>query len=250
MFERQPDGRSTLDLRPCVFETGVNRYAEGSCLIRMGHTHVLCTVSVENSVPNWMVGKNRGWLTAEYALLPRATHTRSRRDREKISGRTQEIQRLIGRSLRSMINLGAIGERTIMIDCDVLQADGGTRTASINGASIALVIALQGIAKKMGETSLEKLWRNQELIAGISLGLHGEEVLVDLDYQEDSRCDVDMNFVMTSGGNLIEVQGTAEQRPFSREALNAMADAALQACATINAMQRDALKKHLLLKIK
>src|SRR3954468_11462640 len=153
---REPAGRSDLEIRPLIIETGVNRYAEGSALIKAGHTHVLCTASIEESVPAWLVGKGKGWVTAEYSMLPRATHTRSKRDREKVSGRTQEIQRLIGRALRAMVDLKALGERSIMVDCDVLQADGGTRTASITGACVAVAIALRKLerAGKIGSGAL------------------------------------------------------------------------------------------------
>jgi ribonuclease PH len=158
MLVREPAGRSASQIRPLTLETGFSRYAEGSVLIRAGHTHVLCTASIEEEVPGWLKGKGRGWVTAEYSMLPRATHTRSKRDREKVSGRTQEIQRLIGRALRAMVDLKAIGERAILIDCDVLQADGGTRTASITGACVALAMALKKLASEGKIPSLKAAW--------------------------------------------------------------------------------------------
>ncbi len=234
MTVREPSGRTTSQIRPLIIETGVTRYAEGSALIKAGHTHVLCTASVENSVPQWLVGKGQGWITAEYAMLPRATHTRSKRDREKVSGRTQEIQRLIGRALRSMVDLKALGERSIMIDCDVIQADGGTRTASITGACVALAIALKkaGVPKAILDT-----------VAAISVGMKNGEVLVDLDYNEDSSCDVDMNFVVTGKGNFVEVQGTAERQAFTLEQLNQMTMGATAAVEHIKKIQLAAIER-------
>src|SRR6478735_3322436 len=167
MIQREPKNRTSLQIRPLSIETGVSRYAEGSALIRTGNTHVLCTASIEENVPNWLAGKGRGWVTAEYSMLPRATHTRSKRDREKVSGRTQEIQRLIGRALRSMVDLKALGERSILIDCDVIQADGGTRTASITGACVALAIALNRLARE-GKIP-PQAWTNT--VAAISIGM-------------------------------------------------------------------------------
>jgi ribonuclease PH len=221
-------------------ETGVTRYAEGSVIIRAGHTHVLCTASIEESVPNWLVGKGQGWITAEYAMLPRATHTRSKRDREKVSGRTQEIQRLIGRALRAMVDLKALGERSIMIDCDVLQADGGTRTASITGACVALGLAL-GKLKAQGKISSLPII---DTVAAVSVGMKKGQVLVDLDYNEDSSCDVDMNFVVTGKGKFVEVQGTAERDPFSEEDLKGMMVGAKKAIAEIHEIQLKTLRDH------
>ncbi|MEO5971110.1 MAG: ribonuclease PH, partial [Bdellovibrionia bacterium] len=178
MFDRTPKGRTAHDIRNLTIEVGVNRYAEGSALICAGHTHVLCTATIENSVPSWMVGKGTGWITAEYSMLPRSTHTRSKRDREKVSGRTQEIQRLIGRALRACIDLSKLGERSIMIDCDVLQADGGTRTASVTGGCVALRIALDKLIKA-GKIS-QDVWVDS--VAALSVGMKGDQILVDLDY--------------------------------------------------------------------
>jgi ribonuclease PH len=230
MTPREPAGRLSSQIRPISLETGVNRYAEGSVLIKAGNTHVLCTASIENSVPNWLVGKGQGWITAEYSMLPRSTHTRSKRDREKISGRTHEIQRLIGRALRAMIDLKSLGERSVMIDCDVIQADGGTRTASITGGCVALAMAL----KKAGLSYTDT-------VSAISVGIKNGEVLVDLDYNEDSSCDVDMNFVVTGKGQFIEVQGTAERQAFSKQDLDRMTDAALKATEELRTLQLKAI---------
>ncbi|MFL5813886.1 MAG: ribonuclease PH [Bdellovibrionia bacterium] len=230
---REPKGRKALEIRPLSIETGVSRYAEGSALIKAGNTHVLCTASVEESVPGWLVGKGQGWVTAEYSMLPRATHTRSKRDREKVSGRTQEIQRLIGRALRTMVDLKALGERSILIDCDVLQADGGTRTASISGACVALGMALKKL-EKAGKISSSAF---VDTVAAISVGMKNGQVLVDLDYQEDSSCDVDMNVVMTGKGELVEVQGTAERKPFTMAQLQEMTQGASAAIQEIRKIQ-------------
>ena len=235
---RSPEGRAALQLRPLTIETGVNRYAEGSALIRAGHTHVLCTASIEESVPAWLKGQGQGWVTAEYSMLPRSTHTRTKRDREKISGRTQEIQRLIGRALRSVVDLSALGERSVLIDCDVTQADGGTRTASITGSFVALAQALGKISDRLGG---KKVLRDS--VAAISVGMKAGAVLVDLDYDEDSSCDVDMNFVMTGAGRFVEVQGTAERDPFSEADLKQMTDGARRALEQIRETQLATLRK-------
>jgi ribonuclease PH len=232
-MSREPLGRKASEIRPLSFETGVTRYAEGSVLIKAGHTHVLCTASVEESVPAWLKGQGQGWITAEYSMLPRATHTRSKRDREKVSGRTQEIQRLIGRALRSMVDLKGLGERSVMMDCDVLQADGGTRTASISGACVALGLALHKLhaAGKLPG----KAWI--DTVAAVSVGMKEGGVLVDLDYNEDSACEVDMNFVVTGQDGFVEVQGTAERKAFTKRDLDAMTDGAVVAIQQIRAAQ-------------
>jgi ribonuclease PH len=216
----RPSGRDLDQMRPVTFTAGYTRHAEGSVLAEFGDTKVLCTASVEQRVPAWMRNKGRGWVTGEYGMLPRATHTRSGREaaRGKQSGRTQEIQRLIGRSLRAVTDLEALGERMVTLDCDVLQADGGTRTASISGAYVALVIAMNGLCKK------HNLKRNPVYgqIAAVSVGIYEGRPVLDLDYDEDSNAETDMNIVMNDAGRFVEVQGTAEGHAFSQEELDAM----------------------------
>src|SRR3984957_6117644 len=204
----RPSQRAANEMRQVVIERNVARYAEGSCLIKFGGTHVLCTASLEDKPPAWLRGQGRGWVTAEYAMLPRGTHTRSRRESTsgKPSGRTQEIQRLIGRSLRAVTNLQAMGERQITLDCDVLQADGGTRTASITGAWVALHDCL----KWMHGRSIIRELPLRDHVAAISCGISNGEAVIDLDYTEDSAAETDANFVMTGAGSLVEVQATAE----------------------------------------
>jgi ribonuclease PH len=240
MIQRNPDGRPASKIRPLTIETGVSRYAEGSVMVKAGHTHVLCTASIEEEVPGWLKGKGQGWVTAEYSMLPRATHTRSKRDREKVSGRTQEIQRLIGRALRAMVDLKGLGERSIMIDCDVMQADGGTRTASITGSCVALAMALGKLAKE-GKIELSKAW--VDTVSAVSVGIKDGEVLVDLDYNEDSSCEVDMNFVVTGLGNFVEIQGTAERVAFSKADMDRMTDGAVAAAVEIRRAQLAALER-------
>ncbi len=232
------EGRSHLTPRPCKIELNVSRYAEGSCLIHTGHTQVFCTASVEENVPSWMKGKGQGWITAEYAMLPRATHTRSKRDREKVSGRTQEIQRLIGRALRSMVDLSKLGEKQILVDCDVLQADGGTRTAAITGACIAVGVALSKMIKE-GKVPRDAF---ADTVQAMSVGMSEGRVLVDLNYEEDSSCDVDMNFVRTGKGLFVEVQGTAERKPFSEADLKQMMDGANLGLNRLRDIQIESLK--------
>lgn len=236
----RPSGRAADQLRPISLELGASRYAEGSCLARFGHTHVLCTASVEQGVPGWMKGQGKGWVSAEYGMLPRATHTRGRREaaQGKQSGRTQEIQRLIGRSLRAVIDMAALGERTITLDCDVLQADGGTRTAAITGAWVALAKACaylreEGVLKKDPITGQ---------VAAISCGIFSGSPALDFDYAEDSSADVDANFVMAGDGALIEVQATGEKRPFTRQEFEALLGLADKGCGELFAAQRAALK--------
>lgn len=218
------DERALDALRPVTFERQFTRYAEGSVLVSMGHTKVLCTASVLDKVPPFLRGQGQGWVTAEYGMLPRSTHTRSDREaaRGKQSGRTQEIQRLIGRSLRAVVDLKALGERTIQIDCDVLQADGGTRCASITGAWVALADAMDGLLQK---GLLEKSALTDR-VAAVSVGILDGEARLDLDYEEDSSCDADVNVVMTGEGELIEVQATAEGQTFNREQFNKVLDLA------------------------
>lgn len=232
----RPSGRTFNELRPIEIETGVSRYAEGSCLIKCGGTHVLCTASWDESVPPWMKGKGSGWVTAEYSMLPRATHTRGRRERDKgPSGRTQEIQRLIGRSLRAVVDFKTLGERQIMIDCDVIQADGGTRCASITGGFVALREAIRW-ALKDGVITKDPLTGS---VAAISAGLYNGGPVLDLDYDEDSSAQADANFVITGSGGLVEVQATAEGAPFTEDQFAAIFALAKQGCAELTAKQNE-----------
>jgi ribonuclease PH len=211
----RPSGRAADQLRPIALEIDVNKHAEGSCLSRFGDTQVLCTASVENTVPHFLRNSGRGWITAEYGMLPRATTTRGDREaaRGRQSGRTMEIQRLIGRSLRAVTNLAGFGERAIRIDCDVLQADGGTRTAAVTGGYVALYLAF----RHMAEIEAVEAIPLSGQIAAVSCGLYDGHAVLDLDYEEDSRAQADANFVMTGSGGIVEVQTTAEQEPFTRE---------------------------------
>ena len=216
------NNRSDDQLRAVSLEYNFQHQADGSVLIRMGNTHVLCAVSVEEKVPPFLIGKGQGWITAEYGMLPGSTNTRARRETNGRSGRSMEIQRLIGRSLRMMVDLAEIGERTLRVDCDVLNADGGTRTASITGAALAVRAALRGLVEKGLLARMPELTQ----VAAISVGMVGGHCLLDLDYSEDSTAEVDANFVMTGDGRLIEVQGSAEGAPFAREDFNKMLDIA------------------------
>ncbi|MFH1814332.1 MAG: ribonuclease PH [Pseudomonadota bacterium] len=235
----RPSGRRPDEARTLRITRNFTQHAEGSVLIEVGDTRVLCTASVEESLPPFLRGKGQGWVTAEYGMLPRSTHTRSAREaaKGKQSGRTQEIQRLIGRSLRSVTDLVALGERQITLDCDVLQADGGTRCASITGACVALHDALSGLV------SQSLIARNplRELVAAVSVGIHEGTPVLDLDYPEDSACDTDMNVVMTASGGLCEVQGTAEGKTFSRAELGSLMDLAQAGIEGLIAAQRRAL---------
>ena len=226
--------------RPIKFTTGINPYAHGSVMAEFGNTKVHITASVQESVPPFLKGKGKGWLTAEYAMLPGATHTRSDRERKGASGRTQEIQRLIGRALRCIIDLDKLGERTIMLDCDVIVADGGTRTTSISGAYIALEMAV----RKLIRDGLLKETPIRESLAAISIGINkAGEVIADLNYEEDSSCETDMNIVMTSGGKFVEVQGTAEGQPFSMDHLQALLGCAQTALKVVMKEQKAVLDK-------
>jgi len=235
----RPSKRAADELRPVTIERNVARYAEGSCLIKFGATHVLCTASLEDKPPPWLRGQGRGWVTAEYAMLPRSTHTRTRRESSsgKPSGRTQEIQRLIGRSLRAVTNLQALGERQITLDCDVLQADGGTRTASITGAWVALHDCL----KWMHGRSIIKDHPLRDHVAAISCGVAAGEAVLDLDYAEDSAAETDANFVMTGSGSLVEVQATAEAAVFTEAQLQAMMALARGGILKLVALQKSAV---------
>jgi ribonuclease PH len=233
----RPDGRRPDELRPVKFTLDYVEYPEGSVLIEVGRTRVLCNASVEEQVPAWMVGRGVGWLTAEYALLPRSTHTRTPRETQGLHGRTQEIRRLIGRSLRAAVNLHLLGERTLVVDCDVLQADGGTRTAAVTGSTVAMALALRRLVER-GTLPPEVL---KPPVAAVSVGVVGGEVRLDLCYAEDRDAEVDLNVVMTADGRLVEVQGTAEGRPFPRETLDHMLDLAARGIACLIQQQREAL---------
>jgi len=238
--EMRRDGRHPAELRPVTFQRGFTRYAEGSVLVCFGETRVLCNATVEEGVPPFLRGEGRGWVTAEYSMLPRATHSRSPREstRGKVGGRTHEIQRLIGRSLRAVIDTRALGERTILIDCDVLQADGGTRTAAITGAFVALADAVAGLRRK-GLVAGNPL---KESVAAVSVGIVEGMPVLDLNYDEDFRAAVDMNFVITESGRFVEVQGTAEEEPFTAAELDALRDLALAGSRELATLQKRALE--------
>jgi ribonuclease PH len=235
----RPSRREPDQLRPIVIERGFTRHAEGSVLIAFGDTRVICTASVEEGVPAFLKGRGQGWITAEYGMLPRSTHTRTDREaaRGKQSGRTQEIQRLIGRSLRAVIDLEALGERTVKLDCDVIQADGGTRTASVTGAFVALHDAVARLQER-GALADSPI---RDFVAAVSVGLYEGVPILDLDYAEDSRCDTDMNVVMTGSGGFVEVQGTAEGSPFSAVQMDALIALAQRGIAQLIAKQKAAL---------
>ena len=235
----RPSGRAADALRPVLLETAVNRYAEGSCLVSFGHTRVLVTASVDDGVPGFLRGKGQGWVTAEYGMLPRATHTRGRREaaQGKQSGRTQEIQRLIGRSLRAVTDLPALGERQITVDCDVLQADGGTRTAAITGAWVALRLAT-GYLLREGVLARDPIL---DQVAAISCGVHQDTPVLDLDYEEDSQAEADANFVLTGSGAIVEIQATGEKRGFSGAEFDALFALARTGIGQLAEMQRTAV---------
>ena len=227
--------RSNDEMRPLEIQVGVNKHAEGSALVKFGDTHVICTASIENNVPRWMRGSNEGWITAEYGMLPRSTHERMNREasRGKQSGRTMEIQRLIGRSLRQAVDLKYLKDKTINIDCDVIQADGGTRTASISGGCVALFEAIKN--------SHDDQRAIKEHVAAVSIGLQDGHPLLDLDYEEDSSADTDLNVVMTASGGIIEIQGTAEKYPFTKNELDAMIESASSGIEEIVNYQKSCL---------
>ena len=232
--DRKPD-----QMRKAVIETGISLHAEGSCLIKCGNTHVLCTASVEKDVPRWLKGTGKGWVTAEYGMLPRSTHERMGREaaRGKQSGRTQEIQRLIGRALRAVVDLEAMGEAQIRVDCDVLQADGGTRTASITGAYVALHMAFQHMIKTGAIDKVPML----DSVAAISCGVYKGEPVLDLDYVEDSDADTDANFVITGKQGICEIQGTAEKKPFTEDQFLRLLALAKKGCAELSDLQKSVL---------
>jgi ribonuclease PH len=237
----RPSGRAPDQLRKVSLEPGFSRHAEGSCLVKFGDTHVLCTASVDDKVPPWMRNTQRGWVTAEYGMLPRSTHTRTDREaaRGKQSGRTQEIQRLIGRALRAVVNLPAMGERQINIDCDVLQADGGTRTASITGSWVALHFAFERLIKD-GKLAVNPITGQ---VAAVSCGLWEGVAVLDLDYPEDSKAQADANFVLTGDGGIVEVQGTAEEKPFSEPQFMELLTLAKKGVTELTRLQRLAIGK-------
>ena len=236
----RPSGRKPQELRKVSFERGISKHAEGSCLVRFGDTHVMCLATVEERVPPWLKGAGKGWVTAEYGMLPRATGERMRREaaQGKQSGRTQEIQRLIGRSLRAVVDLVALGERQITLDCDVIQADGGTRTAAITGSWIALHDALKWMSAR------DMFAKNpmRDHVAAISCGIHNGEVVLDLDYDEDSSAETDANFVMTGKGGIVEVQGTAEGEPFSQDRFLELMALARQGIGELVTLQKQAVQ--------
>ena len=235
----RPSKRQPADLRPVQIERGVSRHAEGSCLVKFGDTHVLCTASLEANVPPWLRGGGKGWVTAEYGMLPRATHDRMRREAAagKQSGRTQEIQRLIGRSLRAVVDMGILGERQITVDCDVLQADGGTRTAAITGGWVALNDCITWMMSR------QMLPRSPltDHVAAISAGIYKDVPVLDLDYAEDSEAETDANFVMTGSGGIVEIQGTAEGKPFSEDEFGALMTLAKNGISKLVELQKLAI---------
>ncbi|MBR1948185.1 MAG: ribonuclease PH [Alphaproteobacteria bacterium] len=231
-------GRKNNQLRNIEFITGFNPYAEGSCLVKYGNTHVICTASVEEKVPSWLKGQEKGWVTAEYAMLPRSTQTRVQREVKKPSGRTQEIQRLIGRSLRAVVDLEKMKDISILVDCDVIQADGGTRVASVSGGFVALYLAIEKLLKE------KKICANpiREFVAAVSCDIYNGEAVLDVDYNEDSNSQVDMNFIMTESGKIVEIQGTAEGEPFEEDEFNKLMSLGKEGIKQIIAKQKEALK--------
>jgi ribonuclease PH len=236
----RPDGRQYDALRPISFSPDFIAYPEGSILINWGNTRVLCNLTIQPGVPSWLVGQGRGWMTAEYALLPRSTHTRTPRETRGLKGRTQEIRRLIGRALRMALDLDQIGERTLLLDCDVLQADGGTRVAAVTGGYLALALALNPLIKS-GEVPCEAL---QPPISAVSVGIFEGQPILDLNYAEDSQADVDLNVVMTEDGRFIEIQGTAENQPFNKKELQQLLELAEKGVHQIRAKQQTFLEAH------
>ena len=230
-------GRTNQQIRNIEIIPNFNPYAEGSCLIKCGNTHVVCTVTVEDKVPSWLKGQEQGWITAEYAMLPRATSTRVPRESKKPSGRSQEIQRLIGRSLRAAVDLTKMKDISLIVDCDVLQADGGTRTASITGGFVAVSLAIKKLMKDgiLAENPI------REYVAAVSCDIYNGEAIADVDYEEDSNAQVDMNFIMTESGKIIEIQGTAEGEPFTEDEFNQLLSMAKQAIKQLNAKQHQVL---------
>ena len=238
----RPSGRTPSAMREVTFETGISRHAEGSCLVKFGNTHVLCTASYESRIPPWLRGQGKGWVTAEYGMLPRATGERMRREATagKQGGRTQEIQRLVGRSLRAVVDMSALGECQITVDCDVIQADGGTRTAAITGGFVALHECLKWMEQRQ-LVSVRKVLKDH--VAAVSCGIFQGTPVTDLDYDEDSAADTDANFVMTGNGGIVEIQGTAEKEPFSEAEFASLMGLAKNAIAELVEKQREAISK-------
>jgi ribonuclease PH len=229
--------RQNDELRNVEIITGYNPYAEGSCFIKFGNTHVICTASVEEKLPQWLKGQNKGWITAEYGMLPRSTQTRMSRETKQISGRTQEIQRLVGRALRAAVDLTRIKDLSICIDCDVIQADGGTRTASITGGFVALYLAIEKLLKE-GKIKINPI---KEFVAAVSCGIYEGRKILDVDYIEDSSAQADMNFVLTESGGIVEIQGTAEENPFNEEEYQELFSLAKKGVAELIEKQKQAL---------
>lgn len=238
------DGRKQNELRPVRIQSEVIRHAEGSVEIAMGHTRVICTASVESQVPKWMAGSGKGWVTAEYGMLPRSTHTRIQREKATNSGRSQEISRLIGRSLRAAIDLKVLGEKQITVDCDVIQADGGTRTAAITGGFVALALALK-FMQESGQLSKNPL---KQYVSAISVGLSENQTLLDLNYEEDFACDTDMNIVMSNHDEFIELQGTAENGSFNQKQLDQLLELAKAGCCNLFKIQAEVIGSYFPLK--
>jgi ribonuclease PH len=229
------DGRAPNEVRKVKIQPDVSQFAEGSLRIEFGNTHVICTASVEGTMPKWLQGLGQGWVTAEYGMLPRSTHSRTKREKSMTGGRTQEISRLIGRSLRAALDLKKLGEKQIIIDCDVIQADGGTRTAAVTGGFVALAMALKTLEER-GELKNNPM---KQYVSAVSIGLKNNEALLDLCYEEDSAVDTDMNFVMTGDGNFVEIQGTAETRTFSEKDLLKMVELARKGCRELFQIQSE-----------
>ena len=234
---QRPSKREAHQLRDIELTINVNKHAEGSCLIKAGDTHVICTASVEEKVPSWLKGQEKGWVTAEYAMLPRSTQTRVQREVKKPSGRTQEIQRLIGRSLRAVVDLEKMKDICITVDCDVLQADGGTRVASVSGGFVAMYLAIEKLVKegKLPENPI------REFVAAVSCDIYNGQAVLDVDYEEDSNSQVDMNFIMTESGKIVEIQGTAEGEPFEEKEFNELMNLGKEGIKKIIAKQKDVL---------
>lgn len=235
------DKRSSHQLREIKFTPNIIEHAEGSVIIECGRTKVICTASLEETLPKWLLGSKQGWVTAEYGMLPRSTHTRIKRDKALTGGRSQEISRLVGRSLRTVTDLKQLGELSLIIDCDVIQADGGTRTASITGGFVAMVLGF----KKLKDDGILPSIPVKDYVSAVSVGLREHQMLLDLNYEEDSQVDTDMNFVMTGAGQFVEIQGTAEKVPFTKKQMDEMTDLATKGCRELIDFQKQVLEKYI-----